>query len=309
MRSTPPSLGARQTAASPGAARYGPRSWSSSCSWSPECWPSRCRHWCAGRWGCAAAPATTAATSPPTGSPWCCWSPAGPWSCCWSRCSRSSSWSAPSARSCGTWRCPAWCRCSSCSTCCSRRWSRSPSAGATGGECVDERALQPGEPVVHGQLLPLLAGEVLRRLGVLLDVEPGAQRQAQVVAGAQPRGGLLGVEPDGPAVGRQAGADRGEVVGLARPQRGLGQLAVVGCELGVAAVARGQQPVEHRVAGDVLGLGGEQLLELGEEQRDDAGLGRLGPRHDLAPPAAEGPHAVSSLALVARTGPACCAPA
>src|SRR3712207_4140267 len=66
-----------------------------------------------------------------------------------------------------------------------------------------------------------------------------------------------------------------------------------------AAVAGGQQPVEHRVAGDVLGVGSEQLLELVEQQGEDAGLGGLEPGHQLVALAAEGPHAVSSLALVA----------
>src|SRR3712207_7007131 len=54
-----------------------------------------------------------------------------------------------------------------------------------------------------------------------------------------------------------------------------------------AAVAGGQQPVEHRVAGDVLGVGSEQLLELVEQQGEDAGLGGLEPGHQLVALAAE----------------------
>src|SRR3712207_8620124 len=51
----------------------------------------------------------------------------------------------------------------------------------------DERPLQRGEPVVDGQLLPLVADRVLGRLGLLGDADPLPQRQPQVVGGAQDR--------------------------------------------------------------------------------------------------------------------------
>ena len=73
-----------------------------------------------------------------------------------------------------------------------------PSAGATRDERVDQRPLHGGEPVVDRQLLVRLAGQLLGRLGVLADAQPGAQGQPQVVGGAQPRGGLVGVQPQLP---------------------------------------------------------------------------------------------------------------
>jgi hypothetical protein len=55
-------------------------------------------------------------------------------------------------------------------------------------------------------------------------------------------------------------------------------------------VARRAAAGEHRVAGDVLDLGGEQLLELVQQQRDDARLGRLEPGDQLVTAATEGLH-------------------
>ena len=87
-----------------------------------------------------------------------------------------------------------------------------------GDQRVDERALQRGEPVVDRQLLVLLRRDRRRRLGVLGDVEPGAQRQPQVVDGAQPRAGLVGVQPDlSPAV--RAGVARTMARSSALPLR------------------------------------------------------------------------------------------
>ncbi len=44
----------------------------------------------------------------------------------------------------------------------------------------------------------------------------------------------------------------------------------------------GAEPGEHRVAGDVVGVGREQLLELVEQQAEDAGLGGVEPGDELA---------------------------
>jgi hypothetical protein len=55
-------------------------------------------------------------------------------------------------------------------------------------------------------------------------------------------------------------------------------------------VAVGQQTGQHRVVADVLGVGGEQLLQLIQEQADDDGLGGVQPGDDVAAASAEGLH-------------------
>jgi hypothetical protein len=136
----------------------------------------------------------------------------------------------------------------------------------------------------------VLVGEVVGGLGVLGDVEAGAQRQAQVVGGAQPGRRLVEVEPHLSPVGRERGAHGREVVGLAAAQRRLGELPVVGGQRRIPAMPLGQQPGEHRVVGHVAGVGAEQLVQLVEEQAHDAGLGGIQPGDHGTAPCTEGLH-------------------
>jgi hypothetical protein len=52
-----------------------------------------------------------------------------------------------------------------------------------------------------------------------------------------------------------------------------------------------QQPLHHRVTAGVLRVGGQQLLELVEQQADDAGLGVDEPGDEHVAATAEGLHA------------------
>jgi hypothetical protein len=55
-------------------------------------------------------------------------------------------------------------------------------------------------------------------------------------------------------------------------------------------VPGGQQPVHDRVALDVGGVGGQQLLELVEQEAEDTGLGGVQAGDDVLAPAPERPH-------------------